>query len=956
MKPYVWAAVIAFASAVGAAPPSAPDDAAAAIQPSWIAPHVQFLADAALEGRDTGSRGYDIAAKYVAAQFAQLGLKPRGDDGTYFQKVPIRTSTVVPASASLTIDAGSGPQPLEYDREFFVHASGTEDGVDATGRLVFVGYGVTDPERHYDDYAGVDVRGAIVVFLPGTPPSLPRDVRAVDSLMTDRVTNAKAHGARACILLFPNSNADGIREHWIRQAGATMWLDKAGHAHNIHFGDAFAIIPGERTAAILGTHTFQEVSDRLKKGNDSFDLGRTATLRARFAHRDSTTVNVAAVFGGELGTEFVVYSAHLDHDGTSAFFKGDPVLHGALDNAGGIATLLAVARAFTMGPPPHRSVLFLAVTGEEKGEVGSDYFVHHPTVVRSSIVADLNCDNFLWYYPVKDISGLGLRYSTLDGEFAEAAKSANLEVSEDFTGVGPHLFVLSDHFPFLRNGIPAVSIFNGEKSGDGTRSGAQVFNDYMRDVHHTPRDSFDQAIDWNAAVTEVRFAFTLGKRLAGEMQRPRLKPNAFFAPRQTLEHPDECPPGVPDGTECAGGRDAHGSYYVLEKPKDWNGTLIVYAHGGPGAPSTLDYVQGLAGASSLLVLPNAHYAVAIPSYRDPSWHLDFYAEDIESAREAFVQKFGRPARTYVEGVSFGGQTGTRTIERFGKNYDGALLEAGVVAGGWIDVQRMLDFRVVYQYYCHNLPAPGEAQYPLWEGRPADQVPLQELLHFLVQRARECTGFDSKPGERTPAQQRALANIEGVTHWPMADFSHAVAASYILVHAFTTQMAHGANVFPNAGVRYRGSDDDDALNRGVARYAADASLREKVYQESTPSGVVTVPTISSHSVNDPRVPVEFESFYRDLVERHGDGDRLVQVYTTRPNHPGTSNNETIALLHALDAWVTTKQRPAAEDVSALCEREKRAGETCTFTPGYAPAKLSSIMASDDAVRAVGSERQ
>jgi Zn-dependent M28 family amino/carboxypeptidase len=236
---------------------------------------------------------------------------------------------------------------------------------------------------------------------------------------------------------------------------------------------------------------------------------------------------IALLRGRDLPNEYVVYTAHLDHDGKSAFFKGDPVLHGALDNAGGIGTILADARAFTRGERPRRSILFVAVTAEEKGAVGSDYFVQHPTVPHQAIVADINCDNFLWYFPVRDISGVGRDYSTLNRDFVSAAKDVGIAPS-DALQIQQPLIVLSDHFSFLSDGIPAVSIFNGNASGDGKRSGAEIWTEYFRNVHHTPQDSIDQPIDWNAAVTEARFAFALGERVANDRERPRFNDNAFF--------------------------------------------------------------------------------------------------------------------------------------------------------------------------------------------------------------------------------------------------------------------------------------------------------------------------------------------------------------------------------------------------------------------------------------------
>lgn len=504
--------------------------AADAIEPSWIAPHVRFLSDSLLAGRDTGSPGYQIGANYVAAQFESLGLKPAGSNNSYFQTVPIRKSTIAPGSAVLEIEGPTGKQALAFDKQFLVHPSGAEDAIDASGEMLFVGYGISAPEAHYDDYAGIDAHGKIVIFLPGIPASLERDVAAVHSRLAVRVANAKAHGAVAAIEIAPNGAVDALRERAIRQMDATMWLDQSGHAHNLHAGGAYAMITKEGFAAIAPSlgHSFEEIQQHLKQGPFSFAMNGRATLRAHFDHHDSKTVNVVALLPGrERPQEYVVFSAHLDHDGVSDFFPGDHVLHGALDNAGGIATILAVARASKQTQPPARSVLFLAVTGEEKGLVGSDYFVQNPTVPRNAIVADINADNFLWYAPVKDIAGIGANYSSLQQDFAAVAREMQLEVSPVIPAV-PGVFTLSDHFSFLNAGIPALSVINGVNSGDGKRSGNEIWADYMRNIHHTPKDSMDQALDWNAAVTEARFAFLLGDEIAQSKDRPKLNADAFF--------------------------------------------------------------------------------------------------------------------------------------------------------------------------------------------------------------------------------------------------------------------------------------------------------------------------------------------------------------------------------------------------------------------------------------------
>jgi PA domain len=294
------------------------------IQASWIAPHVRFLSDSTLQGRDTGSAEYQIAANYVASQFEMLGLKPGGDNGSYFQKLRVRKSAVVTGSASLILDDAAGQHALQFDREFLLHPSSIDTAMDVSAPLVFVGFSIVAPEAHYDDYAGVDARGKIVVFLPGPSAVQPVDVRGMRSTMAERAAAAKAHGAVGMIELLPGVDIDAAREHYVRQLDATQWLDDDGRPHSGFFGDvAFAMVTREGAAAMLRQfpQPLEQVREKLKAGPFSFPLNARATLRARFEHRDMTTVNVAAVRpGSDRSNEYVVYSAHLDHDGVSDYF------------------------------------------------------------------------------------------------------------------------------------------------------------------------------------------------------------------------------------------------------------------------------------------------------------------------------------------------------------------------------------------------------------------------------------------------------------------------------------------------------------------------------------------------------------------------------------------------------------------------------------------------------------
>jgi hypothetical protein len=506
--------------------------AADRITAAWVEPHVRFLADSLLEGRDTASRGHEIAARYVAAQFAAFGLKPLLPSG-FLQSVPLQ-QTDVDEDATVVLHGPHGDRALALHKDFFVHPAMRGERMDITAPLVFVGYGLALPALGYDDYAGIDVHGKIVVMLPGAPQALSGDERAVWNRLPNKERFAMAHGAAGIITVIPARVPLALsEERQYRQLDRFAWLAAGGEPHSL-FLEQGAVVrlarPGAEALFEGASHAFADVQAAAAKGAHGFDLGMTATIHVHFHRHRVQSPNVAAVLQGSdssLRNEYVVYTAHLDHEGIGPPMDGDPIYHGALDNAGGVATILAVARAFAAEPAPRRSIVFVAVTGEEKGLVGSDFFVNSGVVSADRIVADVNCDNFLWLGPLKDVFASGAQYSTLKQDVSAAAADLALTVSADPV---PEQGILarSDHYSFLVHGVPSLSLINGVQSGDGSRSGTQLLTEWLRDVHHTPRDTIDQAIDWDAAVTCARLNFLIGKRVANAADRPAWIGHPFF--------------------------------------------------------------------------------------------------------------------------------------------------------------------------------------------------------------------------------------------------------------------------------------------------------------------------------------------------------------------------------------------------------------------------------------------
>ncbi len=516
---------------------AAPASVLNAIQPDWIAPHIRFLAGKLLEGRETAARGLRLAADYGAAQFETLGLEPAGPEG-FVLRMPMRHS-VVDGTPTLVLEGAGARRELAYGTDFLVQPDVNRESVTVSAPLVFAGFGLSVPAHDYDDYAGVDARGKIVVLFPGGPERIPSDERGHATLFHSKEANALAHGAVGVVTLMP-APAQLLRERLFRQLVGYSWRAPDGSPHTLFFEEAATPrLTATGTAALfeLAGRPLGDVLTKLQQGTpQSFDLPVRLTFSARFVQADTASWNTAGVIRGSdpaFRDEYVVYTAHMDHVGMGAPVNGDSVHHGALDNAGGTATLIAMARAFTSLPaPPRRSVLFVAVSGEEKGLLGSDYFVRHPPVSAEQIVANVNMDNYLMLAPVKDLAAYGASYSTLDEVVRKSLRQLGVALSPD-PAPEQMIFTRSDHYPFLRRGIPAVMLFNGQQSGDKGRDGAMMLRQWLGNVHHTPRDTYEQGIDWGAGVSYAKANFLIGYEVATATERPRWKGNYFFMERRT---------------------------------------------------------------------------------------------------------------------------------------------------------------------------------------------------------------------------------------------------------------------------------------------------------------------------------------------------------------------------------------------------------------------------------------
>jgi hypothetical protein len=536
--PVLLACTLAIAAA--AAPPhpvgparsgSSPEINAAAIRA-----HMQFLADDSLEGRGTATRGYDLAAAYVATQFEAAGLSPGAGD-SYYQQVPLRRGVRVPSGTELTILRAGATDRLEADRDYVASVDFLSESSEVQAPVVFVGYGVTAKEQGYDDYAGLDLKGKIILRLYGAPASFPRTVRAHHSSTVMKAQNAAAHGAAGTLeFRLPRDQARSPWERSVRQSRLPgfKWLDEAGRPNDTFPGirGAFTLSPAGVEQLLKGApQGLADIAAAAEKGQvRGFALPGEVRMRTASRHSTTQSPNVVGVLRGtdpRLAHEHIVYSAHLDHLGTLEGEKGDVIHNGALDNATGTASLIEIARAFAaQRPAPRRSIVFLAVTGEEKGLLGSSYFAQHPSV-PGPLVANLNMDMILALYPSRDLVVLGAEHSSLGPVVTRIARRMGYELRPDPLPEEVR-FVRSDQYSFVKRGVPALNVNQGPRSSDPARNGPALTAAWLKEIYHTPKDDLGQRIDYDTLARLARLNWLVGREVADAPLRPRWNAGDFF--------------------------------------------------------------------------------------------------------------------------------------------------------------------------------------------------------------------------------------------------------------------------------------------------------------------------------------------------------------------------------------------------------------------------------------------
>ncbi|MDY0957670.1 M28 family metallopeptidase [Sphingomonas sp. CFBP8993] len=495
--------------------------------------HVMFLASDAMAGREAGTRDYDIAAQYVAAQFYAAGLRPGGDDGGFLQKVQLVAYNVADKGSAMWTPVGGQGQELVFAEDFVPSPVPDKRETSVSAPVVFVGYGIDAAQYGLNDYKGVDVRGKIVAFVPGTPEGLDGEARAFFGSAGNKASLAAARGAVGAIQIdMPRA---GPRQRPFAalarfyNAPRVTWANPDGTAH--------AMTP---STPVLGTLSQAGAAKLFGKDWDAVMKAATApkpaykplvargtmTVASKTSFKPMDSSNVIGLIPGsdpKLKNEVVVLSAHLDHIGTNEGGNGDRINNGALDNAIGIASLIEEAKRFkTAATPPKRTVMFLAVTAEEKGLVGSDYFANHPTVPLKSIVADVNLDMPILTYKFEDMVVFGADRSTLGPIVRKAVGAMGLPVAPD-PMPEEGIFVRSDHFRFVQKGIPSVFLWPGQAG-----PGKAAVEDFMSHRYHRPGDEVDQGIDWSQGPRFVSVNYAIAREIADAPERPVWNKGDYF--------------------------------------------------------------------------------------------------------------------------------------------------------------------------------------------------------------------------------------------------------------------------------------------------------------------------------------------------------------------------------------------------------------------------------------------
>jgi len=521
------------------------------IDENLVRAHIKFLSSDLLEGRGTGAPGGEIAAHYIAAQLEAISLKGAGPGGSFFQPVSLVGVKADPKT-TLTVAGRNGKESFKFADDFVVFTGAQTDDVDVDADLVFVGYGISAPEQRWNDYKGAesDYRGKILVMLVNDPPATKEEpdlfggrTLTYYGRWTYKYEEAARRGAAGVILLHTDESA-GYPWSVVRTSNGSWRFDiarsVADKAPFLKFRSWMTDDASRRMVKLAGKDPAQLRRDAASRDFHPVDLNLKGSLRLKSEVKRVAAPNVAAILEGsdpKLRDEYVVYSAHWDHLGIGAPDKsGDSIYNGALDNATGVASVIAIAAALTKLPPaqrPRRSSLFLFPTAEEQGLLGAEWYSRHPLVPLNKTAANVNLDSMNVLGPTRDFIPLGAERSTLKSVVETVARERNMRVSPD-ARPEQGSFYRSDHFPFAKVGVPSISLKEGnDYVGRPKGWGEEQFKAYNTAHYHQPSDEYRESWNFQGMLQEAEIALAIGRRIADMGTMPRFNPGDEFAKAQT---------------------------------------------------------------------------------------------------------------------------------------------------------------------------------------------------------------------------------------------------------------------------------------------------------------------------------------------------------------------------------------------------------------------------------------
>jgi hypothetical protein len=493
---------------------------------------ITYLADDKLKGRAPGSEGYQMAVDYVIDQLKAVNVKPAGENNTWLQKVRLRKAFIKNASLSITGQTSVAATP----RSFVIYPNPIADTVKFSAGLVFVGYGISEPALGYDDYAGINVKGKVVIIMRGSPEKFSSSVAAHVMNSTQILKVAAEHGAVGVMIGSADSTA---RMGNVNRGVYSVMDNKGGVAISRTYYSKQLSVYGSLGYALFNSLVKQSGKDlrqipaKLKAGQpNSFIINSDVNISYSSTYQDILSYNVVGkVEGsdGKLKKEYVVHSAHLDHLGVGTPVQGDSIYNGAHDNASGVASVISIAKIYRgIKVKPKRSILFVLMTGEELGDLGSGYFAKYPTVPGKSLVADVNTDMPTIIAPLLSITALGAEHSSLANQVAQAAGYFNLSVEPDPEPAQAR-FTRSDQYSFVVQGIPALHIKYGSKTADGKNNLNDIVAPWRAKYYHKPQDDINGIFDFEAGKKYAQLNFLIGYLVAQDTTKPTWNVGDIFA-------------------------------------------------------------------------------------------------------------------------------------------------------------------------------------------------------------------------------------------------------------------------------------------------------------------------------------------------------------------------------------------------------------------------------------------